>query len=164
MKTLVVAIGNPMRRDDGLAHDVVSKLSAEQCDVIKCRGESDDLSALWEGRDSVIVVDAIRSGAPAGTFHSFQAEDKIVPIQIFGRTTHSFSLAESVEMARVLGNLPKSLWLCGIEGQDFSLGEGLSKSVTEAVPQAVNWIKNKCGTKESKNARSKHDGELDAKN
>jgi hypothetical protein len=40
---------------------------------------------IWAEADEVIVVDAARSGAPAGTIHSIMADKEPVPVGAFSR-------------------------------------------------------------------------------
>jgi hydrogenase maturation protease len=49
-------------------------------------------------------------------------------------------VAEAVELSRVLGRLPGSLIVFGIEGEDYSLGAELSPAVHLVVPLVVEAI------------------------
>lgn len=84
----------------------------------------------------LVLVDAVRSGAPPGTIHRINAASDAVPQSFFNYSTHAFGVAEAIELARVLGLLPEAIILFGIEGEDFSLGEGL----TEAAYAASNHV------------------------
>jgi hydrogenase maturation protease len=96
--------------------------------------------AAWEGAESVILIDAAQSGAAAGTIHRFDAASTEVPSGLFHYSSHQFAVAEAIEMARVLGRLPGSLMVFGIEGTDFSYGEGLSPAVSDAIDKVENEI------------------------
>jgi hydrogenase maturation protease len=87
----------------------------------------------WEQAERVILVDAAASGAPPGTIHRFDARAQAIPKGFCCYSTHRFGVAEAVELARVLGRLPKEIRLYAIEGTDFGNGEGLSPAVAEAV-------------------------------
>jgi len=135
--TLVIGAGNELRRDDGAGVAAVHRLRSAGLEVLQAGGDLALLVRLWEGRERVIIVDAVRSGAAVGTLHRFDAIAGPLPA-IFDRgSTHSFGVAEAVELARVLGRLPASLVLYGIEGADFSPGEGLSPEVEQAVELAA---------------------------
>jgi len=67
-----------------------------------------------------------------GTIHRFDAATP-VPSGLFSYTTHQFSVAEAIELARSLQQLPLRLVVYGIEGADFAPGIGLSPAVEEAV-------------------------------
>jgi len=91
----------------------------------------------WPGADQVIVVDAACSGSPAGTTHFVDASRDRIPAGLCYRSTHRFGVAEAVEVARVLAQLPGKLYLFAIEGEDFSLGEGLSPGVADSTRALV---------------------------
>ena len=60
---------------------------------------------------------------------------------VFSRSsTHSFGVAEAVELARALGRLPARVVVFGIEGRDFTPGEGLSPDVDAAVDEVVRRV------------------------
>jgi hydrogenase maturation protease len=81
----------------------------------------------------VVVVDAVCSGAAAGTMHRLDAHRERIPSRFFNYSTHAFSLAEAVEMSRELGSLPTLFVLYGIEGADFASGYELSFPVEQAL-------------------------------
>jgi hydrogenase maturation protease len=55
-------------------------------------------------------------------------------------STHSFGVAEAVELARALGRPPARVVVFGIEGRDFTPGEGLSPDVGAAVDEVVRRV------------------------
>ncbi len=52
----------------------------------------------------------------------------------------SFGLAKSIEFARALGRLPETVIVYGIEGEDFSLGNGLTEKVEKAAEEVFRQI------------------------
>jgi hydrogenase maturation protease len=49
-------------------------------------------------------------------------------------------VAEAVEMARTLGELPKHVVLYGIEGESFETGGEITPAVRAAVPEVARLI------------------------
>jgi hydrogenase maturation protease len=91
----------------------------------------------------VILVDAVVSGREPGTVTGFDAVAAPLPAVFSGCSSHSFGVAEAVELARALGRLPKRLNVYGIEGSEFTQGVGLSPKVARAVETlAVQIIQN----------------------
>lgn len=136
MPTLVIGIGNAFRRDDGAGVVLAGRLAAlapAGLDVVAHHGEGAELMELWRGRDRVVVVDAVASGAEPGTIHRFAAEREDLPAGLFCFSSHAFGLAQAVAMSRALGTLPSQLAVIGIEGADFGMGEGLSPAVAAAA-------------------------------
>ena len=70
-------------------------------------GEPVGLIEDWAGADAVIVVDAVSSGAPPGTIHRLDPLSAPIPAALSQGSTHAFGLAETIELARALGRLPR---------------------------------------------------------
>jgi hydrogenase maturation protease len=83
------------------------------------------------------VLDAAHSGAPPGTIHRFDASTEPIPSAFLNYSTHAFSVAEAVELSRVLHQLPPHLIVYGIEGSNFEGGVGLSPVVEDAAALVV---------------------------
>jgi len=87
-----------------------------------------------------IVIDAMRSGKPAGTTvwidplrPSSAAESTI-------SSTHGFGVAQAIELLRSMKKLPRRIRILGIEGQYYALGAPISPPVQEAVKTAVGLV------------------------
>ena len=142
--TLVLGLGNEFRGDDGVGRVVARRLSETPVPGVEIREESGEGAALmdaWQDAQSVILVDAVQSGAAPGTIHRLDASSVPVPSRFFHYSTHAFSVAEAVELARALGQLPPRLILFGIEGKDFSSGEELSPEVAGAVNELIALVR-----------------------
>ena len=132
----VIGVGNPYRHDDGAGADVVARLRARLGESTRVRlleldGEPVRLIQSWEGSDSVIVVDAVRSDAPPGTLHRVSAEElnRVTPRGVPLGGGHLLGIGEAVDLARALGQLPPHLEVIGIEGEAFDFGVGLCEAV-----------------------------------
>lgn len=137
---LVVGVGREGRRDDaaGLrAARLARALLWPAGRVMEVEGTTTSLLDAWSGADSVVVVDAMVSGAPPGTVRRLDAAREPLQAVLFRGSTHGLGLAEAVELARSLGQLPPSLVIYGIEGEDFGFGTRLSYPVECAVRDAA---------------------------
>ena len=139
--SLVVGLGRVDRGDDAIGPEVVRTL-ADRCGPDVEVVESDqpaDLLDLWPGRALVVVVDAVRSGAPPGTIQVFHlGADDASPVQDGWRSsgqggTHSLGIDGVVGLARVMGTLPSRLVLVCVEGSSFEHGAAMSSAVAGAV-------------------------------
>lgn len=142
MRSLVVGIGHPFRRDDSVGWrvaDAVATLGLDEITVLHHHGEGTDLMARWQGYDRVVLVDATCGATCPGTVRHWD-DPKAVPAGCFPKSSHVFGLAEALAMAGTLGRLPAFVRIVGIEGADFSAGEGLSQPVEQAVEVAVYLI------------------------
>ncbi len=96
-------------------------------------GEALALLDAWSGRADVIIVDAVKSGAPPGTITNWDARTSRLPVGQFRCSTHALGVAEAIELARALDRLTRKLIVIGIEGIRFDRGEPPSAEVAEAV-------------------------------
>ncbi|MBF2054474.1 MAG: hydrogenase maturation protease [Candidatus Sericytochromatia bacterium] len=145
---LILGIGNRFRRDDGLGPLAVQALQQRSWpipapDFACCSGEGTQLMAAWQGYQWVLLIDAIaagRSDHAAGQLLCWDALTETIPQELFHYSSHAFGLAEAVEMARALGELPPQLWIYGLSGADFGAGEGLSEAVSAALPLLLDAV------------------------
>ena len=108
--------------------------------VLVMEGDCASLLDDWQGADAVIIVDAMASGSGPGTIRRYDAHERPLPAGLSRSSTHSFGVAEAVELARALGRLPARVVVFGIEGRDFTPGEGLSPDVDAAVDEVVRRV------------------------
>ena len=142
-RPLVIGLGNDFRHDDGagrIAARRVRELAGDIVRVIEESGEGAALMDAWRGAEVVMLIDAVHSGAEPGTIHRMDPQAEPIPTNFFHYSTHAFSVAEAVELARALGQLPQRLILYGIEGKDFTSGQGLSAEVAAAAEQVAQTI------------------------
>jgi hydrogenase maturation protease len=85
----------------------------------------------------VWVVDAVSSGAAAGTLHRFDAGARALPAALFRASTHHIGLPEAVELARAVDGLPEQLVVFGVEAGDVGVGGSLTPAVAAAVERTA---------------------------
>ncbi len=138
---LIQCVGNPYAGDDGLGAAVAERLRRLSLpagvEVSEHWGEGAELMQHWPGRRRVILVDAAASGAAPGTLHRIDAVRDTIGKNLCVHSTHRFGVAEAVELARSLEQLPPSVYLIAVEGENFAPGQGLSPAVAAALEQVV---------------------------
>lgn len=142
-ETLVIGVGNVYRGDDGAGIAVARKLAAQRLPgvrVMEMNGEGTSLQEAWKDAPSILLVDAVSSGAVPGTIHRFDAQAGPLPTELKHRSSHSFGVAEAVEVARALGRLPSHMVVYGVEGKNFSPGRDLSPEVERAVEEVASRL------------------------
>jgi hydrogenase maturation protease len=143
-RTLVIGIGNRFRGDDGAGLrviDLVPDLIDSAAEVVESDGDLAELLHLWSSRRLVVIVDATSGGGAPGTIVRFDAtRDSIPDVFIRHLSSHSLGLAESIEMGTVLGTLPESLVVFGIEGDDFTVGADMTEPVRSSVSEVASRI------------------------
>lgn len=133
---LVIGIGNEMRGDDAAGLLVARRLKSLNLPgvrVLESTGDGAELMDQWAGCGSVFIFDATSPAAQAGTVHRFEAHIQPLPAQWLAMSTHSFGLAEAIELGRQLGRMPCELIVYGIEGGVFDVGQAVSPAVTASI-------------------------------
>jgi hydrogenase maturation protease len=151
MATLIIGVGNADRGDDAVGLAVVRRLrddrgsshegAAAPATMIEASGEGTALIEAWRSVDTVILIDAVRSGAAPGTIHRLEVHAQPLPTNVRHASTHAFGVAEAIELARTLGQLPQRMIVYGIEGYRFGAGAGLSAEVEWAAERVVKQLR-----------------------
>ena len=134
--TRIIGIGHPDRGDDAVGRIVAARLREQMpagAEVIETDGEAARLLDLFEGAADVIIIDAGLSGAAPGTIHRLDAVAAPLPRPMFATSSHAIGLAESIELARTLGQLPERCIVFAVEATSFDLGAPLSAPVAAAL-------------------------------
>jgi hydrogenase maturation protease len=154
--SLLIGIGNADRGDDGAGLALVDALAGAErgqstfsskstlspfgekstlspLEAVRCQGDLTQLFELWRGHDWVLVADMIKmADGVVGEVHRMDVSETGLPYTA-SCSSHGVSLAQSIEMARVLDCLPTRVEVLGIVGGSTALGAPLSEPVAEAV-------------------------------
>ena len=137
---LVIGIGNPDRGDDAvglmIARRVKAATKSGEVTVRELVGDQLALIDEWTGATEVYLVDAVCSGGTPGAVYKFDAANRLTE-RFRHRGTHTFSLADVIELARALGRLPPRVAGFGVEGADFTIGAGLSAEAAAAADEVT---------------------------
>jgi hydrogenase maturation protease len=126
---LILGVGNPFRRDDGIGPAIIARLRAEGAlqGVDLVDGGVDGLTLIdtVQGYARVVIVDAVNMGAAPGEFRLFTPQDAVLSVSSDALSTHGFGLAEVVALMEKL-DMRVNMQILGIQAKDVSFGEGLS--------------------------------------
>jgi hydrogenase maturation protease len=146
--SLVLGIGNSDRGDDGVGRLVARLLRTRapaHVRIVEQDGEATALLAELRHAQRVWLVDAARSGAPAGTIHRVDCSlDRTLPAS--NTSSHGFGVGEAVALARALDLLPSSCIIYAIEATNFALGARLSPPVAAAAAEVVRRVMEELGS------------------
>jgi hydrogenase maturation protease len=145
---IVLALGNPLRGDDGIGIAVINALEADPrlppgVDLIDGGTPGVDTSLLLQGYHRAIIVDAAEMGLLPGTWAQFALNnnDLLKPNdadQLI--SAHSAGLVEALELGYTLGILPNDITIFGIQPSTIGWSSGLSNPVQEAIPAVCSAI------------------------
>lgn len=142
----VLGIGSPFG-DDRLSWEVIKGL--EQCaslqaftdDQLQLRCSDRPgmrLLELLQNAHTVILVDAVLSGASPGTLHELEMSRLLALDSPF--SSHATGVADALKMGEVLQLLPPELLLYGIAIEDAGAGFIGTKQAERAVKRLVSRI------------------------
>jgi hydrogenase maturation protease len=152
---VVIGVGNPYRRDDGVGHRVVEALAREAeattpaphrpgrlhaARLTVTDGEPARLIELWRGAEIAVVVDAVVTGSQPGRLKVWDAATQTLPDRST-TSSHAAGLGEACALGAALDALPGRLLVVGIEAACTDDGTDLSPAVARAVPTAVRLVK-----------------------
>ncbi len=136
---LIIAYGNPLRGDDGVAWHIAEQLAAAQgqsnLKILTRHQLTPELAEAISQANLVIFVDA-SMGQPPGTI-------SCVPVgaEMTDQSSHQFDPAGLMFCAReIYGAAPQAL-LCTIAGEDFGYEERLSPTILAAMPKLLQRIR-----------------------
>ncbi|MBC8284380.1 MAG: hydrogenase maturation protease [Nitrospinae bacterium] len=137
-----MGVGILYRCDDAVGILIARNLDGRKTALMSVKeqsGEGTSLMEAWKDYNQVLIVDAVSSGSPPGSIHRLDAS-KTIPSKFFSCSTHNFGVAEAIELARTLNQLPEHLRLYGIEGRSFEHGEILSPELESVVEEVADEI------------------------
>jgi hydrogenase maturation protease len=143
VSALVIGVGNADRGDDAVGLVVARGLLARNLagvDVRECVGEATALIDAFAASPEVFIIDAAQLGEPAGTVRRFDAAAEVLPQTISDCSSHSFGVAQGVELARALQTLPARCVLYAVQGEHYLEGQPLSAAVREAAVEVERCI------------------------
>jgi hydrogenase maturation protease len=135
-EVLVLGLGNLLLGDDGLGLRLLEALAAKSSAADFLDGGTQGLALLphLADRRTLIILDAVALGAPPGTVHTLQGAALSAHRAV---TAHGSNALELLAAARLIGDLPPSVTIIGIEPACIKTGMGLSPAVQASIPEAL---------------------------
>lgn len=144
-----MGIGNILVGDEGIGVRVIEAFQARfdlppSLEVIDGGTMGLDLLSFIEGRERLLLVDAVNIDAQPGTIVTLEGEDvpKFLSIKM---SVHQIGLPEMLSAARMIGILPKELCLVGIQPKTLDTGLDLSDEVSGKMDELLSAITDKLG-------------------
>jgi hydrogenase maturation protease len=135
-RAVVIGIGNRDGGDDAAGPALLARLRGRMppdIGLIEQSGEATTLLDTLACAADAYLIDACRSGCLPGTIHRFDALARPLPRIHRECSTHGFGIADGIELARVLGVLPRHCLVYCIEGASYQPGAPLSAPVLAAL-------------------------------
>lgn len=136
MRTLLIACGNPLRRDDGVAPEVLRLIASTPDRELRAVQQlTPELAEEIARFDRVVFLDA-DAGSARLTIEPLGATMPRSPL------THVSTPAEIIALSRALFGFVGEALLCRIPAREFSPGENLSPYALQFARQAAGELEN----------------------
>jgi len=132
VRALVVAIGNRLRADDGVAHHVADLLTGVT--LRRVHQLTPEIAAETQDVDTVIFLDA----DPAANGPSLQRIDGSV--ETAGSLSHSMTPDTLIAMASRLYGFRGEAWICRLYARDFSPSTEISPEAAAQLEPAAQLV------------------------
>ena len=153
MRLVVAGFGNETAGDDSVGVEVVRRLRAQgtcNCRLKASFQPGTELLDIFDDSDVILIVDAVASGATAGSLHLLSLpSDKVKARSLEAVSGHGWGLLEVLNLARALGRRLPKIILLGIELESAVPGTLRSAAVNQAIDKVVehfpgleSWLKN----------------------
>lgn len=143
-KTIVVGLGNPLLKDDGVGNkvaDIIKKKVGPEIDVVEASLAGFKLIDILTGYDYAILVDAVQTkGGKVGDIYELNKDSLEFSQRL--ASVHDINLYTAFELGKKLGvKLPEELDIYAIEVEDvLNFGEYLTPEVEKVVPVVVDKV------------------------
>jgi hydrogenase maturation protease len=141
---LILGIGNLLRTDDGVGVHVINQLNDSGelpgwVEAIDAGTSGLDLPAMMQGRERVIVVDALEANEEPGSIFRFDAR-RLASSAPHAVSLHEAGIVEALRALDVLGERPEAE-IIGVVPQDAaSMGIEPTEPVLAAIPKVVRLV------------------------
>jgi len=150
MKTILIGLGNILMGDEGIGVHAVKAMEARfeippELEVVDGGTAGLDLLPFFEGRDRVLLVDAVDFGAEPGFMGELSNE--AIPAR-FGKnkaSLHHIGLAEVLALAQLQNILPREICLIGIQPLSMDPGLELTERLQEKFEALIECVRAKLG-------------------
>ncbi len=134
-RVLVIAYGNPLRCDDGVAWQAADEIKRKVpsiAEVVCVHQLAPELAEEISRAGTVIFLDATGDGEPGKVACQIVSPDSTQP-----RFSHHLSPAQVLTLCDQFYEVRPRGFLISISGECFDHGEGLSPAAINALPQSV---------------------------
>ncbi len=146
-RVVVMSLGSPLLKDDGVGLYAVRKLQEDISLTVDVNveiidgGIAPDISVFLEGNiDKLIIIDAVQAHGKPGTIYRltpdvFESEGRDI------HSPHNFNLRESLALTRLGGVLPSEVVIIGVEPGSMEWGTTLTPEVLSKIPELLSIIR-----------------------
>lgn len=141
MNIAVLGVGNILLSDEGAGVRAVESLREkydfpESVELIDGGTMGLDLLPFIEGKDKLLIIDAVTIDKPPGTLIKIEGNDipKFLSLKL---SVHQIGLPDMLSAANLMGILPKDMCLIGIQPKSLETGTELTDELFRCLDAVV---------------------------
>ena len=142
-KIVVLGVGNLLLSDEGVGVHVANALMKmtlpSEVTVIEGGTDGFGLLNIITESDRLIVVDAVRGGAAAGSIYRFDIDDIHEYPAAYKTSVHQIGILEVIRLSSLIGKTPETT-IIGIEPKSLAMGMELSPEIRAKIPSIIERI------------------------
>ena len=139
----IIAVGNPLRGDDGIGPAVLEMLRGMELpdNVGLVNAGSDPLDAIGHimDADKAVIIDAAGMNREPGFIAVLGPENLRAVSNSTPVSTHIYGLAEGIELAQAVG-FKTEIRIIGIQPENTGAADRLSPAVAACIPDVINLV------------------------
>ncbi len=143
MRTLILALGNELMKDDGVGLKAGRILAEKGYNVLEVGTDIFMLSNHYKGEERIIIIDAIVSKElePGSVLH-LVGEEIFEKLKAEIRSAHFMGAIDGLRLLMKLDErLAKAeIHFIGVVAKEIDLGMELSKEVEDALPRVIELV------------------------
>jgi hydrogenase maturation protease len=137
----IIGLGNPLRRDDGIGLELLRCLQKHKNEFDQNIEYIDGgigglhLLHLFPRFDLVLFIDAVDFKGAPGETRVFSLHDLLSKKTPVLASSHVTDFIDIIALSRELNELPRDLFVFGVQPSDVSFGQGLSEELQLLVEE-----------------------------
>ena len=142
-KIIILGVGNLLLSDEGVGVHVVNELMKMDLspEVSVVEGGTDGFSLLniITEADRLIIIDALKGGAPPGSIYRFDIGEVQNCPNGFKTSVHQVGILEVLDLSELIGKTPHTT-VIGVEPKCLKMGMELSPEIKTKIPKIIELI------------------------
>ena len=144
MKASIIGLGNILLKDEGVGVHAVNAIKerysfSPEVEIIDGGTLGLDLLHFFEGRDKVLILDAVDFHKEPGYIGVL--EDENIPSALFAKlSVHHIGLSDVLFAAKLLDFTPAKLRLIGIQPESLEVGLTMTKCISGKMDQFIDMV------------------------
>ena len=140
----LIGLGNILLKDEGVGVHVVNTVKerysfSPEIEIIDGGTLGLDLLHYFEGRDKVLLVDAVDFGKEPGYIGTL--DDDAIPSSLFAKlSVHHIGLSDVLFAAKLLDYTPSKIRLIGIQPQSLEVGLDVTDCIASKIKDVIRLV------------------------